>query len=635
MCGIAGIYNSTSDSAERYLRASAMAQAIIYRGPDAGGVYELDRTIFAHRRLAIIDLDSAADQPLVSSDDRYMITFNGEIYNYRELRNSTLLAGYGFRTHSDTEVILALYITGGADALDKLDGMFAFAIFDRQTGKLILMRDRLGKKPLYYYRKSSGEVVFASTLAALKNDPLWQGKLNSEALRDFLAYSYIPGNVSAYDGVFQVPPASRMTFASDGSSTIQTYWQLDYGSKKALAFDEAAAILRGKLTDAVTKRLIADVPCGVFLSGGVDSAVTAFLAAQQYSNGELPLFTIGFAEEKYDERSTASRTAEFIRKKTGARIQHFTAQADCSSFDMLPELAEIYGEPFADFSMLPTYFLSRFAGEQVKCVLSGDGADEIFGGYERYMAMRYCRKLAQTFPTWLLQLFSTAANTIFPDINKRSRLSRLSRFLRLAAAPESRRYAALMLHGSAELHRQLWGEKLQTPEIHNTERFISDALQAATTCDSNESFAECDLHTYLVNDILVKVDRASMAHGLEVRSPFLDKDVVEFAAALPFEYKQQGSLRKRVLKEAMCNALTAEVISGRKRGFAVPLAQWFRNEWRSPLEMHLLEGQAVKDNYLNRSTLEKLLSEHRKTRRDYSELLGNLLMLELFLKSQN
>ena len=635
MCGIAGIYNSTSDSAERYLRASAMAQAIIYRGPDAGGVYELDRTIFAHRRLAIIDLDSAADQPLISPDGRYMITFNGEIYNYRELRRSPQLAGYGFRTNRDTEVILALYITGGAEALDKLDGMFAFAICDSHNGKLILMRDRLGKKPLYYYKKNTGEVVFASTLAAMKNDPLWQGKLNNEALRDFLAYSYIPGNVSAYDGVFQVPPGSRMIFSTDGSSTVQTCWQLDYSHKNNLAFDEASAILRGKLSDAVTKRLIADVPCGVFLSGGVDSAVTAFLAAQQYTNGELALFTIGFAEEKYDERSTASRTADFIRQKTGAKIQHFTAQADCSSFDTLPELAEIYGEPFADFSMLPTYFLSRFAGEQVKCVLSGDGADEIFGGYERYMAMRYCRQLAQTFPAWLLQLFSAAANTLFPDVNKRSRLSRLSRFLRLAATPESRRYAALMLHGSAQLHCQLWGEKLQTPEMNNAERFINDVLQAVTTCEDDESFAECDLHTYMVNDILVKVDRASMAHGLEVRSPFLDKDVVEFAAALPFEYKQQGSLRKRILKQAMYDDLTSEVISGRKRGFAIPLAQWFRNEWRLPLEMHLLEGQAVKNNYLNRSTLEKLLSEHQKTRRDHSELLGNLLMLELFLKSQN
>ena len=634
MCGIAGIYNSSSDSAKRYLRASAMAQAILYRGPDAGGVYEIDRTVFAHRRLAIIDLDSAADQPLLSPDGRYMITFNGEIYNYRELRNSSTLAGYDFRTRSDTEVILALYITGGADALDKLDGMFAFAIFDRHTGKLLLMRDRVGKKPLYYYQKNSSEVVFASTLAAMKNDPLWQGKLNNEALQDFLAYSYIPGNTSAYQGVFQVPPGTRMIFSADGSIEQKTYWQLNYSSKSDIDFDEASTILRSKLTDAVTKRLFADVPCGVFLSGGVDSAVTAILAARQYTQSELPLFTIGFAEEKYDERAVAKQTAEFIRQKTGAKLHHYTAQVECSSFDTLPELAKIYGEPFADFSMLPTYFLSRFAGEQVKCVLSGDGADEIFGGYERYMAMRYCRKLDQTLPRWVLQLCCAGANTLFPDVNKRSKLARLSRFLRLAATPGNRRYAAMMLHSTAELQRQICGEKLQTPQLHNTEQFINDALQAVTTCDADESFAECDVHTYLVNDILVKVDRASMANGLEVRSPFLDKELLEFAAQLPFEYKQQGSLRKRILKQAMDDDLTPEVISGRKRGFAVPLAQWFRTTWRGQLEMHLLEGKAVKNNYLNAPALEKLLKEHRKCRSDHSELIGNLLMLELFLENE-
>lgn len=611
-----------------------MGGAVTYRGPDAGGVHHIDRTFFAHRRLAIIDLDSTADQPLVSPDGRHMITFNGEIYNYRELRKSALLSGYNFQTDSDTEVILALYITGGTDALDLLDGMFAFALYDSNNGQLILMRDPLGKKPLYYCQNAPGEVVFASTLPAMKNDPRWCRKLNNEALQDFLAYSCIPGNSSAYQGVFQVPPATRMIFSGDGTSTSYTYWQLNYARKNDLTFEESAVLLHNKLSSAVAKRLIADVPCGIFLSGGVDSAVTAILAAQQYNHGELPLFTIGFAEEKYDERATAQCTVEFIRQRTGVQLHHFTAQADCSSFDMLPRLADIYGEPFADFSMLPTFFLSRFAAEQVKCVLSGDGADEIFGGYERYMAMRYCRRLAQTLPRWALQMLSTAANTLFPDLNKRSRLSRLNRFLRIAAVPENRRYAALMLQGTTDLRRQLFGENLQMPQANNAERFIIEALQNVTTSDPDESFAECDLHTYLVNDILVKVDRASMANGLEVRSPFLDKNVLEFAAALPFEYKQQGAARKRILKQAMHNELTDEVAAGRKRGFAVPLAHWFRTGWRRPLEMHLLEGKAVKNNYLNRAALEKLLDEHQKCRRDHSELIGNLLMLELFLENE-
>jgi asparagine synthase (glutamine-hydrolysing) len=234
----------------------------------------------------------------------------------------------------------------------------------------------------------------------------------------------------------------------------------------------------------------------------------------------------------------------------------------------------------------------------------------------------------------VLQLFSATANAVFPDVNKRSRLSRLSRFLRLAATPETQRYATLMLQGSADLRRQLFGERLQMPHVNNAERFICQALQATTTGDPDERFAECDLHTYLVNDIFVKVDRASMANGLEVRSPFLDKEVLEFAAKLPFEYKQQGSLRKRILKQAMANDLLPEVVTGRKRGFAVPLAQWFRTTWRGQLEMHLREGKAVKNNYLNAPALEILLKEHHQCRRDHSELIGNLLMLELFLENE-
>lgn len=633
MCGIAGIYNSGTSVELRRHRTERMAAAMLYRGPDAGGTHTIDRTTFVHRRLAIIDLNSAANQPFVSADNSCMITFNGEIYNYRELRKLPLLADYDFRTDSDTEVVLALYLAGGAKALDLLDGMFAFAIYDRTTQKLLLMRDFLGKKPLYYYQTAAGEVIFASTLTALKADPAWQGELDLSAIKDFLAFSSIPGNGSVYCRVQQLPPATRAEFTSGAAPALHRYWQLDYAHKSHITFEDASYILREKLTAAAAKRLIADVPCGIFLSGGVDSAVTAMLAAQN-SSAELPLFTIGFSESNYDERPAAAVTAEFIRQRTSCGLHHYTAQVDCSSFETLRDLANIYGEPFADFSMLPTYYLSKFAAEHVKCVLSGDGADEVFGGYERYIAMRYCRKLEQIVPSGVLRALSFAAGTLLPDVGKRSKISRLSRFLKLAAVPGNERYIELMTKGSEILRRSLYGSKLEGDFSESAGKYMLDVLKSVTTMEVDERYAECDVNTYLTDDILVKVDRAAMANSLEVRSPFLDHDVLEFAAALPFEYKQEKRCRKKILKAAMQDLLAGEISTGRKRGFAVPLAQWFRNGWKTQLETHLLEGCAVKQDYLKRTAVEKLITEHCRYRRDHSELLGNLLMLELFLENE-
>ena len=632
MCGIAGIYNSrTPDSAAEI--ASAMAHAIASRGPDASGVKTMDNTVFAHRRLAIIDLDHAADQPFCSSSGNTMISFNGEIYNYLSLRKYLQSKGVQFRTNSDTEVILSLYEFGGCEALRELDGMFAFAIYDKRQQTLLLMRDRLGKKPLYYHITPDNEVIFASTLSALKAHPKHPRQLSNEAIKDFLALSYIPDNNTVYQDVYQLPPATFMVVTPDGKTARSCYWQLDYSSKTAMSFAEVSEILQEKLRNAVRKRLIADVPCGIFLSGGIDSAITAMLAAQE-ADKPLDAFTIGFSEEAYDERHLAAASVEWINQKSSNRVTHNTRLVDCQSFDTLKKLSTVYGEPFGDFSQLPTYYLSQFTAGKVKVALSGDGADEIFGGYERYRAMRCAAQLDRIMPAWVLRSMSSTANAIFPDLNKRSKLSRLSRFLRLAATEKDSRYAMLMLQGNAQLWQQLYGERLGRVSS-DPARFLNKALQSATTREVNERGAECDVHTYLVNDILVKVDRASMANGLEVRSPFLDTGVIEFAATLPFEFKQQGSCRKRILKAA-CNEMLSPVIKNqRKRGFAVPLGQWLRNEWRDLAQTHLLEGSLVKDAWINRNAMTELLQAHNSCRRDHSELIGNLLMLELFLEDQD
>jgi len=633
MCGIAGIYNSSTPEADLQT-ASEMASAIARRGPDAAGIKQYDRTIFAHRRLAIIDLDHAADQPMCDAQDQCMITFNGEIYNYPELRKQLQDKGYIFRTQSDTEVILALYQTAGADALKQLDGMFALAIYDRRTQELLLMRDRLGKKPLYYFTAGNNTLIFASNLNALKKHPLWQNDIRPEAIHDFLAYTCIPGNESVYENVFKLPPATIMQCKNDGSKNFTQYWHLDYSNKLSLSFEQASEILQQKLSAAVRKRLLADVPCGIFLSGGLDSAIVSALAAQ-HAGSRLDAFTIGFNESSYDERNLAKATVNWINRTTVHGLEHHTKTVDCQDFQALEFIAGEFGEPFADFSLLPTYFLSKFAASKLKLVLSGDGSDEIFGGYERYIAMRYCARLEKILPVPLRRLLATTANNLFPDYGKRSKLSRLSRFLRLAAAPANQRYALLMTQATDEFRRKLYGEKLQQAALHNTGDFIAQALKNVTSPEPSEQWAECDVHTYLESDILVKADRASMAESLEVRSPFLDKEVVEFAAALPFNFKQQGCCRKRILKHTFAQTIAPEIFAdNRKRGFAVPLGQWFRNEWHQPLQEHLLEGKLVSDNWFNRAALESMLQEHDLCRRDHSELLGALLMLNIFLSCQ-
>ncbi|MBO5923970.1 MAG: asparagine synthase (glutamine-hydrolyzing), partial [Lentisphaeria bacterium] len=593
MCGIVGIYN-TSDPEKSRITARFMADQLCRRGPDNGNVEVVGNTVFAHRRLSIIDLDQRSNQPMISGNT--MITFNGEIYNFREIRQNLEKQGSIFKTTGDTEVILELYKAEGVNGLSKLDGMFAFAIFDRDCNSLILMRDRLGKKPLYYFVAPDGSVVFASTLQALKVHEDWQNDLNEEAVRDFLALSYIPHNKCVFKNVCQLPPATQIIFDAMGKAEFRRYWQIDYQHKLDISFEDASEILQKKLYNAVEKRLIADVPCGIFLSGGVDSAAVAALAAMHTSE-TLHAYTLGFNESKYDERALAATTVNYINNRRDKILEHHTKIVDCQSFELLQELVESCGEPFADFSLLPSALLSKFAAENHKLVLSGDGSDEIFGGYERYIAMRYCAMLDTLLPAPLRRLLAKTADRIFPDHGKRSRISRLCRFMRLSAAPEHLRYIELMAKTTGDIEQKLFGERLQSSN-RLTGETIAKALLQITTAEAAERYAECDLHTYLPDDILVKADRASMHFSLEIRSPFLDKDVVEFAAKLPFEFKQKGCERKRVLKRAVKELISPEVANARKRGFAVPIGEWFRSEWKGEVQKNLLEGKLISGGWI-------------------------------------
>lgn len=631
MCGIAGIWRGGAPERDR-VAAERMADALAHRGPDASGVLAAGDTVFAHRRLAILDLSRAADQPMLNASGDCMIVFNGEIYNFPELRRGLEARGVRFRTEGDTEVILELFVRDGEAGLEKLDGMFALALFRKSTGEFLLMRDRLGKKPLYYFR--AGEtVIFASELAALKRHPLWRGVLREQAIHDFLAFEYVPEPETVYHGVWKVPAATVIRFAPGSEPRARRYWQADLSERRDISFADAAEELRRLMRRAAARRLIADVPCGVFLSGGVDSAVVTALAAEAaaQSGRELTAFTIGFEVDRYDERAFARRTAEAVRRR-GLPLVHREEVVDFRSFPVLEKLAVHCGEPFADFSMLPEYFLSRFAAKEVKVALSGDGADELFSGYERYWVMRFldrCDRIPRSLKSW-----GAGVLGLFPDGGKRSRVGRAKRLLTVAAEPSETRYFALMSQASEAVRRGLYGERLREAGLSPSSRVFTRLEETLRAPDRIGKCQELDMATYLVGDILVKVDRASMANSLEVRSPFLDTAVVEFAASLPTSFKQAGRSRKHILKAAFDDLVDPVVRGGRKRGFAVPLGRWLRSEWYDLARERLLEGVLVREQWMRRDGLSALLSAHRGGRRDETELLGALLMLELFLENE-
>ncbi len=623
MCSIAGIINPAEPESARST-VIAMNCAQQHRGPDSSGIFFDGTVALGHRRLSIIALDSGA-QPMDNEDHSLHLVFNGEIYNFSRLREELMQKGHVFRTDSDTEVILHLYEEYGEKLAEKLEGMFAFALWDVPRRKVLLGRDRLGQKPLLYFRRGR-KLVFASEMAALRCDPDFPSELDPAAISDFLSLQYVPSPRSAYRQVEKLPPAHTLWFDVDSGKVKQRrFWDPDYLDKNDLRFDAAAAWTRELVSRAVQKRLMADVPSGVFLSGGLDSAVVAMLAAKLRLPDPTCGFTIGFADPAYDERSGARLMAAQISRLTGGAFEHFEKEVDAGDFGLLRKLAGHFGEPYADASMLPTYLLAQFAREKATMVLSGDGADEVFGGYERYIAMRLAAQFDHV-PLAMRQGLLRRIARALPDAGERTRSGRMRRFLLLAAEPVENRYAELLNRCPAELKRKLAGDALR-PGLHDY-RFPVYA-----SCDPVERWLETDLHTYLPGDILPKVDIASMAVSLEVRSPFFDHELIEFAAGLPLDYKLRGMNRKRLLKAAFADCIPPEIRQGRKRGFGIPLAAWLRGRWAEPARDALFGGILIRDGWMNLAALEEIWNQHQSGERDFSYLLFNGIMLSLFLET--
>ena len=624
MCSISGVI-APNLPPEAVAAAEAMNQAQFHRGPDGGGVWHDGNAVLAHRRLAIIDLAGGA-QPMANEDGTLHLVFNGEIYNHAALRERLEQAGHVFRTACDTEVLLHLYEETGDMFVRELDGMFAFALWDAPRRKLLLGRDRAGQKPLHYFVQGK-TLVFASELAALKHHPDFPAELDPRAAADFLSLQYVPSPRTVYTGVHKLSPASILRFFPDtGVLETEKYWDLNFLPKRDIPFADAKAELRRLVTEAVRKRLMSDVPFGVFLSGGVDSGVIAAVMTRLRAPEKTRAFTIGVADPRYDERDSARRTAAWINARTGGALEHCEKVVPESSFADFRDLFSRIGEPYADASLLPTAMLSRFARESVTMALSGDAADELFAGYDRYAAIRIAG-LVRALPDKFRAGFFRRLRSMFPDANERTAAGRLRRLCGMLAEPEARQYFAMLDRCPPELRRKLFGERLR--DAPDSAGIFAVPLSAK---DRVEQCMETDFHVYLENDTLPKMDRASMSASLEVRDPFLDREVVEFAASLPVSYKLHGGERKYILREAFADDLDPAISTGRKRGFGMPVGAWLRGAWRDPARETLFSGPLFADGWIVREAAEKLWEEHQAGVRDRTYILFDLLALSLFLE---
>ncbi|MDD3154160.1 MAG: asparagine synthase (glutamine-hydrolyzing) [Victivallaceae bacterium] len=641
MCGIAGILNYPAASLSReeaVFTTAGMAQRLLHRGPDGAGSFVDASVAFHHRRLAIIDL-ATGGQPLYNEDRSLVLIYNGEIYNYQELSEQLRSKGHTFRTQSDGECILHLYEEEQGNperVLRHLRGMFALALYDTVRKRVILGRDRLGQKPLCYFQK--GEALwFASTPAALHEAQDAPKQLDLEALGVYFSLGCVPPGATACRGMLKLPPGSLLQFelcpdAEAQRCRVRRYWHLDYSVKCELTFDEAREKFRELFAESVKLRMRSDVPLGVFLSGGLDSALVAWEAGRQLKGEPLRSYTIGFTSRRYDERSLAAITAGELRRD-GIDLQPHEKVVNPCDFSLLEKLLAECGEPYADASMLPTYLLSEFTSSEVKLALSGDGADEFFGGYERYLVMRYAQ-LFDRIPRLLRETIRRTACSVLPDGGERSRSGRMRRLLTAFGAAPQRRYATLLDRCPAEVRKGLFATELTGALSHDAGEFFGRRILNLLAVDPAEQAMELDAMNYLVMDTLPKTDLMSMAASLEVRSPFLDHRLVEFAVSLPAEYKLNKFSRKHLLKAAYSQCLPGTILDRPKKGFGVPVSIWLRGAWHDRAYAMLFEeSPLVRENFVSAAGLKKIWQMHCSGRGDYSYLLWHLLVFAIWLKN--
>ena len=621
MCGIAGLTRFHNSSTDVPVLLEKMGAAIRHRGPDAGGIYHDEGVGLCHRRLSIIDLSDAGAQPMTSVSGRYITVYNGEIYNFQALRQTLEADGVSFRGTSDTEVLLALFEKHGIECLSMLNGMFAIAIWDTRDKTLYLARDRLGKKPLYYYRKGD-QLYFASEIKAILCAPEVDRSIRNDAVQDYFFYQYVPDPKTVFNNIHKLAPGHWMKIDRSGITQHQ-YWDVSFAQQHSGSREQVEGELVELLDDSVRMRMISDVPLGAFLSGGVDSSAVVGLMA---GNSSTPVTTcaIGFNDKEYDEVKFAANVAE----QFGTDHHELTVQESVEA--NLVDIARYFDEPFADPSFVPTYYVSKLARSMVTVALAGDGGDENFAGYSKYLSDQRENRLRRMVPGSL----------------PKAMLGGVSRQLANAPVAQLRRGSSLLQSLSSDpskgfflsnsfFREHLW-ERIVTDAFagqlngYDSSQITRDYYAAADTDDHLSRLLYKDIKSYLPGDILVKVDRMSMANSLETRAPLLDYRVVDFAATVPSRMKIQNGQGKSVLKSAFEGMLTHDTLYRKKMGFSVPLASWLRREIAPVAEKYLCAERSGLSNFFDVPAIRSLWLSHRNGSRDYSQELWSLLVFEIW-----
>ena len=622
MCGIAGLFDIAGHRDFDRAMLARMNQTQFHRGPDEGGDFLEPGVALAHRRLSIIDL-SSGQQPMHTSDGGVCVVYNGEIYNFRELAAELRELGYQFRTHCDTEVILYAWQEWGRACVDRFRGMFAFALYDKTRQCLFLARDRLGIKPLFFSVLDGHTLVFGSELKVLKAHPQLSRKLEPQAVEDYFTLGYIPEPKTIYKNVYKLRPGHTLLVERGKPVSAQMeYWDVPFRPVSTGTEQELCEELFARMREAVDIRLVAEVPLGAFLSGGVDSsAVVAAMA--QLQNQPVNTCAIGFDVPQFDETSYARKVAE--RYHTN-HVEKVVASDD---FDLLDLLAGLYDEPYADSSAIPTYRVCQLARERVTVALSGDGGDENFAGYRRYRWHMNEERLRGVLPLGIRKPVFGALGYLYPKLDWAPRMFRAKTTFESLARNSVEAY----LHSvslTSEAQRQAMFSAAMHAELQGyraVETFNQHASRSPTD-DPLSLIQYLDMKTYLVGDILTKVDRASMAHSLEVRVPLLDHKFVEWVSGLPVGDKLRGQEGKYILKRALEPHLPKDVLYRQKMGFGVPLGKWFRGPLKQRLRESVLEGGLAQTGIFNHAYLEKMVTDHQSGLREYSAPLWSLLMFQ-------
>lgn len=618
MCGFTGFWNSSSHPSLEQIEQiiKKMSKTLVHRGPDDNGTWlDIPQGIaLAHRRLAILDLSLEAHQPMISHDKRYVIVFNGEIYNYLALKQELKEWGYNFKSTSDTEVMLAAFSRWGIEeSLVKFNGMFAFALWDKCEHQLYLARDPMGEKPLYYGWVGS-TLIFASELKAIKAYPEFQGSINRDALGLFLKHNYVPTPYSIYENIYKLPAGSFLKI-KDPHLKIkpQYYWSLKSIAEKGLknpfigSYSDAIKSLDSLLTDAVKIRMIADVPLGAFLSGGIDSS-TIVAIMQSQNKQKIKTFSIGFEEDQFNEAKYAKQVANYLG--TDHHQLYITSE---DALKVIPSLPDIYDEPFADSSQIPTFLLSKLARQQLTVSLSGDGGDELFYGYQRYfLTENIWHKTA-----WIPPIIR---NNVLSKITWSDKLEKLSTVINFTN------------------HQDLY-HKIMSSWKNGSDLVLGDITEKNIFSDSisckqiNDKMMYWDLQNYLTDDILVKVDRASMAVSLESRIPLIDPSLIEFAWRIPLHLKKRNGQSKWLLRQVLSKYVPEELFNRPKQGFAIPLSQWLKNPLRDWVEYLLAEEKLQQQGFFKPKPIRQKWEEHLSGKRNWQYYLWNILMFQAWLES--